>query len=135
MTFNKLSGRLSAALAGVLSTLFVSAAQAELELNMTRGVTPISRDLFDLHMIVLWICFWIGVIVFGAMAISIVKHRKSKGVTPATFHESTFAEILWTVIPFVILISMAFPAAKMLIKMEDTSDSEITIKVTEHQWK
>jgi cytochrome c oxidase subunit 2 len=86
-------------------------------------------------MFVLWICVWIGVIVFGAMAISIVKHRKDKGYVPATFHESTAAEIIWTIIPFAILITMAIPAAKTLIAMEDTSDSDITLKITGHQWK
>ena len=131
---NKIQRVMSILFGGALWTA-TTTAWAEWELNLTKGVTEISRDVFDMHMIVMWICFWIGVIVFGAMAISIVKHRKSKGVTPATFHESTFAEILWTIIPFVILISMAFPAAKMLIKMEDTSDAEITIKVTGHQWK
>ena len=120
---------------GGCSWLFANVAQAEWELNLTQGVTDISREVYDMHMMVLWICCGIGVVVFGAMTISIIKHRKSKGVTPATFHESTVAEIIWTIIPLVILIAMAIPAAKTLIVMEDTSDAEITVKVTGHQWK
>ena len=131
---NKIQRVMTILIGGALWTAS-GTALAEWELNLTEGVTEISREVFDMHMMVMWICFWIGVVVFGAMAISIVKHRKSKGAVPATFHESTAAEITWTIIPFVILISMAFPAAKMLIKMEDTSDSEVTIKVTGHQWK
>ena len=136
MTFNKLSGRLSAALAGVLSTLFVSAAQAELELNMTRGVTPISRDLFDLHMLVLWICVVIGVLVFGVMAWSIIFHRKSRGAVSAHFHESTMVEIFWTIGPLLILIAVAVPATATLLKLEDAkTNADINLEVTGIQWK
>ena len=110
-------------------------AAADWQLNLTEGVTEISREVYDMHMFVLWICVVIGVIVFGAMAYSIFYHRKSKGATPATFHESTTAELIWTVIPFIILVAMAIPAAKTLIVMEDTSDADITIKITGHQWK
>ncbi len=110
-------------------------AAADWQLNLTQGVTEISRRVYDMHMMVLWICVAIGVLVFGAMAISIVKHRKSKGVSAATFHESITAEMLWTVVPFVILVAMAIPAAKTLIVMEDSSDADITIKITGHQWK
>jgi cytochrome c oxidase subunit 2 len=110
-------------------------ASAEWELNLTRGVTDISRRVYDMHMMVLWICVVIGIIVFGAMAISIFAHRKSKGYTAATFHESIKAEVLWTIAPFLILVAMAWPAAKTLIAMEDTSNADITIKVTGHQWK
>ena len=78
-----------------------------LDLNMTEGVTDISQEVFGLHMLILWICVVIGVLVFGAMFWSILMHRKSKGVTPATFHESTSLEFLWTIVPFVILIGMA----------------------------
>ena len=123
----------------VLSGLFVLVmsftASADWQLNLTEGVTEISREVFGMHMMVLWICFWIGVLVFGAMTISIIYHRKSRGVTPATFHESTAAEIAWTIVPFVILIAIAIPAAKTLIVMEQTEDAEITLKVTGHQWK
>ncbi|MCZ6470664.1 MAG: cytochrome c oxidase subunit II [Gammaproteobacteria bacterium] len=136
MTFSKLSGRLSAALAGALSILFMSAAQAEYELNMPRGVTPISRDLYDLHMIVLWVCVVIGVLVFGAMAWSIIFHRKSRGAVAAQFHESTMVEIFWTIGPLLILIAIAVPATITLIDLEDArTAADINLEVTGIQWK
>ena len=91
------------------------------ELNLTQGVTPISREVYDLHMWILWVCIIIGIIVFGAMAWSIIYHRKSKGAVPATFHESTKLEILWTAVPFLILITIAVPATSTLLYMSDTS--------------
>lgn len=102
--------------------------------NMTEGVTDISKEVFDLHMLIFYICCVIGVLVFGAMAYSMVKHRKSKGYKAATFHESTTLEFLWTSVPFVVLIAIAIPAAGVLIKMEDTSNADMTIKVTGYQW-
>lgn len=105
------------------------------QLNMPVGVTPISREAHDLHMLMLLICVSIGVIVFGVMCYSIVYHRKSKGHAPAQFHHSTVAEIVWTIIPFLILVGFAIPATKGLIVMEDTSDADITIKITGYQWK
>ncbi len=136
MTFSKLSGRLSAALAGVLSILFISAARAEFELNMTRGVTPISRDLYDLHMLVLGICVVIGVAVFGVMAWSIFFHRKSRGAVAAHFHESTMVEIFWTIGPLLILIAVAIPATATLIDLEDArTATDINLEVTGIQWK
>ena len=119
----------------ITSALLINTANAGwLDLNMPEGVTDISQEVFDLHMLILWICVVIGVIVFGAMFWSIFMHRKSRGVTPAQFHESTSLEFLWTVVPFVILIGMAIPATKTLIKMYDHSDSEIHIKITGYQW-
>jgi cytochrome c oxidase subunit 2 len=102
--------------------------------NMTEGVTEISGQVFDLHMWIFYICCVIGVLVFGAMAITIFRDRKSKGVTPAKFHESTALEFIWTALPFVILIGISIPAAKVLIAMEDTSGAEMTVKVTGYQW-
>lgn len=127
--------RLAAILTVPLSALFTTRALADWELNLTPGVTEISREVYDMHMYVLGICVVIGIIVFGAMAYSIIRHRKSKGVTPAAFHESTLAEVVWTIIPFAILVTMAIPAARTLVAMEDTSNSDITVKVTGHQWK
>ena len=133
--------RTARALAGLLLSLFAlllllpPPLLADWEVNLPRGVSEISHEVYDMHMMVLYICAVIGVLVFGAMFISILKHRKSLGVTPATFSHSTTAEIIWTVIPFLILVGMAIPAAKALIKMEDTSNSELTIEVTGHQWK
>jgi len=119
----------------VLGAVLFSTAQAELALNMPKGVTEFSRDVYHLHMIVLWVCVVIAVLVFGAMIYSIIKHRKSKGNKPAQFTHSTKAEVIWTTIPIIILIVMAFPATRVLIKMEDPQDMEMTIKITGYQWK
>ena len=104
-------------------------------LNLPVGATELSRDVYGLHMTIFWICVAIGVAVFGVMIVSMVLHRKSRGVKPSNFHESTKVEIVWTVVPLVILITMAVPAARVLIKMEDFSDSELSIKVTGYQWR
>ena len=105
------------------------------ELNLRQGVTDISAQVYDLHMTILIICCVIGVLVFGVMLYSIVFHRKSRGVKPATFHESIKVEIAWTVAPFLILMFMAVPATKTLIAMEDTSAPDVSILVTGSQWK
>ncbi len=118
-----------------LLTLAADTAGADWQLNLPRGVTEISHTVYGMHMFVIYICAVIGVVVFGAMAVSIVRHRKSRGVVPAAFHENIVAELTWTVIPFVILIAMAIPAAKVLIKMEDTGNADLTVKVTGYQWK
>ncbi|HSH36931.1 cytochrome c oxidase subunit II, partial [Schnuerera sp.] len=115
--------------------LTAAPAFAEWVLNMPEGVTPTGRDVYGLHMTIVWICVAIGVLVFGAMLFSIVQHRKSRGVKPAQFHHSTAIEIVWTVIPLAILISMAVPATSVLIDMEDTSGADMTVKVTGYQWK
>jgi len=112
-----------------------SAVADEMRLNLTKGVTDISAKVYDLHMIIFYICCIIGAIVFGLMFWSIFHHRKSKGVEPANFHESTKVEILWTAIPFLILIGMAIPATNTLIAMEDTTDADLTVQVTGSQWK
>ncbi|GAA3544018.1 hypothetical protein GCM10022394_25060 [Zobellella aerophila] len=103
--------------------------------NMTPGVTDISRQVYDLHMTILLICVVIGILVFGAMFWAIIHHRKSKGAKAAQFHESTRVEILWTLIPFLILIAMAVPATRTLIAMEDPSQSDLTVQITGSQWK
>ena len=102
--------------------------------NMTPGVTPFSRDVYQLHMIVLIIVSIIGVLVFAAMFTSIYLHRKSRGAEAAKFTHSTRAEITWTIIPILILVVMAVPATRVLIDMEDTSGAELDIKVTGYQW-
>lgn len=103
--------------------------------NMTRGVTQQSVDHFDLHMIVLWICVVIGIGVFTVMFTSIVLHRKSRGHAPAKFNHSTKAEIIWTIIPVLILVVMAVPATTALVRMEDSSGAEMTVKITGFQWR
>ncbi len=105
------------------------------EINMTRGVSSLSREHYSLHMIILWVCAVIGILVFTAMFTSIVLHRKSKGHEPAQFSHSTKAEIVWTIIPVLILIAMAIPATSALVKMETPTGAEMTVKVTGFQWK
>lgn len=111
------------------------AASAEWALNLTEGVTPYSRTVYDLHMLILGVCTVIGIVVFGLMFYSMVKFRKSAGARAAQWHESTKVEVMWTLVPFLILIGMAVPATKALIMMEDVSGSDLTIKVTGYQWK
>jgi cytochrome c oxidase subunit II len=103
-------------------------------INLPRGVTTLSGDIYDLHMLIFWICVVIGVIVFGAMIVSIVLHRKSRGVEPAKWHHNTTIEVVWTVIPFLILIGMAIPSARTLISLEDYRDYDMSIQVTGYQW-
>jgi cytochrome c oxidase subunit 2 len=110
-------------------------ANADWALNMPKGVTDLSVETYNLHMMVFWWCVAIGVIVFGVMIISLFKHRKSRGVEPATFSHSTTAEVIWTAIPVVILLIMAVPAAETLVKLEDSRDPDISIVVTAYQWK
>ena len=130
--------KLRSAMRGVAiaaSTLWAGAATAEYGLNLTRGVTPISREVYDLHMIILYVVTVIGIAVFAVMFWSIFHHRKSRGAVPAKFHHSTAVELAWTIIPVIILVAMAVPATKTLIKMEETTDPDMTIKVTGYQWK
>jgi cytochrome c oxidase subunit 2 len=111
------------------------AALAAWEVNLPVGVTELSRDIHGLHMLIFWICVIIAAAVFGMMIYSIVKFRHSQGAVPANFDHSTKAEIVWTAIPVLILVGMAIPAAATLVKIEDTRDSELTVKVTGYQWK
>lgn len=122
------------ALAAVLASL-PAAALAAWELNMPVGVTELSRRIHALHMLILWVCVAIAVAVFGVMIYSIVKFRRSQGAVAANFDHSTRAEIVWTVIPIVILVAMAVPAAATLVRIEDTRNSELTVKVTGFQWR
>ena len=104
-------------------------------LNMTQGVTDISRKIYDLHMLIFWICVWIGVVVFGVMIYSIVTFRRSKGaVADTTLVHNTKVEVIWTIVPVVILVGMAVPAARTLIEIEDLRNTELTVKVTGYQW-
>ena len=105
------------------------------DLNLRVGVTELSREIYGLHMLILWICVAIAVAVFAVMIYSIATFRKSKGAVPATFDHNTKAEVIWTVIPVLILVGMAVPAAQTLVKIDDTRGSELTIKVTGYQWK
>jgi len=115
-------------------TLATSAAERS-DLNLRPGVTDISHEVYGLHMMMFYICVVIAVLVFSVMFYSMVKHRKSKGAKPAHFHDNVKVEIAWTVVPFLILIAMAVPAANTLIEMEDASKADITVLVTGSQWK
>ena len=121
--------------AGVALLLAGVPAYAAWDLNLRVGVTPLSREIYNLHMMVLWVCVAIAVAVFAVMIYSVATFRHSKGSVPAKFDHSTSAEVIWTVIPVLILVFMAIPAARTLVMIEDTSGSELTIKVTGYQWK
>lgn len=122
--------------ASLLSLIFTSGqALADYQMNLSPGVTTFSQGAYEIHMLVLWICVAIGAVVFGAMIYSIFTHRKSKGAVAATFDDNTTIEIVWTVVPFLILIAMAIPATKVLLAMEDVSNSDMSIKITGYQWK
>jgi len=120
---------------GALILLGAGNTYAEYPLNLTPGVTDISHKVFDLHMLIFTICTVVCIGVFAVLIYSIFTHRKSKGAVPATFHESTTVEIIWTTIPFLILVGMAVPATKTLLALEDTRDADMSIKVTGYQWK
>jgi cytochrome c oxidase subunit 2 len=108
---------------------------AEWGLNLPEGVTRISQEVHALHMTIFYICVAIAVVVFGVMLYSIIYHRKSRGAKAANFHESTVVEIIWTIIPLVILVVMAIPATITLIDMYDNTEAEIDIQITGYQWK
>ncbi len=129
---SKLTG-FAALLLGMAGT---AAANTSNGINLPPGVTDISRAIYGLHMEVFWICVGIAVVVFGAMIYSLVRFRHSKGAVPDTaMVHSTKVEIIWTIIPVVILVVMAVPAAEIILKMEDTRNSELSIRVTGYQWK
>ncbi|MCC5791276.1 MAG: cytochrome c oxidase subunit II [Legionellaceae bacterium] len=123
------------AMATMLLSCPVMAAADYWQLNMYKGVTPISKDMYDLHMIAMVICAIIGIVVFGIMIYSIIHHRQSKNYKPASFHDNTRLEIVWTIIPFLILIGLAIPATKVLIRMDDSSQADVTVKIVGYQWK
>jgi cytochrome c oxidase subunit 2 len=104
-------------------------------LNMTRGITDISNEVFELHMLIFWICVAIGVAVFSVMFYSMWAHTKKKNPVPAKFHENHKLEIAWTIIPFLILIAMAVPASKTLVKIYDDEAGDVNIQITGYQWK
>jgi cytochrome c oxidase subunit 2 len=125
-------GKWLVALSLLLSSNWV---HADWTVNMREGVTAISREVYSLHMTIFWVCVVIGVLVFGVMFLSMLLHRKSLGVKPADFHHSTKIEILWTIIPVIILIVMAVPSTRVLSAMYDSTDADIDIEVRGLQWK
>lgn len=125
-------------LLGLLSSalmLISTQAIAAWELNMPVGITAISRDTYDLHMLIAIICALIGVVVYGVLIWSLIKYRKSNGAKSASFHENTTIEIIWTVIPILILVAMAIPSTGVLRQIYDASESELDIMVTGYQWR
>jgi cytochrome c oxidase subunit 2 len=120
---------------GLLLWSIVGQAHAAWTTNMAPGATEVSHDVFNLHMIIFWICVVIGIVVFGAMFWSMIVHRRSTGQVAARFHESTKVEIMWTVVPLLILIVMAVPATRTLIRMYDNTESGLDIQITGYQWK
>ncbi len=122
--------------AGLALSIFgLGLAHADYTLNLTEGVTKVSKDVHDLHMLILWICVFVGIGVFCTMFYSIYHHRKSKGHKAEQFHHNTTVEIIWTIIPTAILIGMAIPATKTMLEMDDVQDADMSIKVTGWQWK
>src|SRR5438874_9726422 len=131
----KLAPRALAAAAAAAPPAAALAESGWSQLNMPVGVTDISRKIYDLHMTIFWVCVAIAVVVFGAMIWSIFAYRKSKGAIPdATLVHNTKVEFIWTVVPVFILIAMAVPAARVLVQIEDTTKTELAIKVTGFQW-
>ena len=112
-----------------------AAASSQNQVNMSPGVTELGLEIYDLHMLIFWICVVIGIGVFGVMLYSIIVHRKSSGREPAQFHHNTNVEIAWTVVPFLILVGMAVPATSTLLEVYDNDDAEMSVLVTGYQWK
>ncbi len=133
-----MSSKASIVMGGLVTALYSGLALAAADphqLNFPEPQSTIARQIYDQHTLALWICLAIFIVVFGAMFYSLLKHRKSQGYKAANFHHSTTVEIIWTIIPFVILIGMALPATKTVIAMKDTSSPDITVKTTGYQWK
>ena len=131
-----MDSKVTSMLAGTSAlTLYSGMVAGSYQLNLPAPQSRIAAEMYDLHTLVMWICVVIFIGVFGVMFYSLLKHRKSLGYKAANFHHSTTAEIIWTVIPFIILIGMAYPATQTIIDMKDTSNPDITIKVTGYQWQ
>ena len=134
-----MSSKVTATLLGLLALTFYSgmgmAAADPYQLNFQEPQSIIATETYDQHIVAMWVCVGIFVVVFGAMLYSLIYHRKSVGYKAANFHHSTTVEIIWTIIPFFILIGMAYPATKTIIAMKDTSSPDITVKVTGYQWQ
>ena len=124
------------ALAALAATLPVSlAAFATYDVDILPPASPMAQEAYDLHWGIMYVCIAIFVVVFGAMFWSIFKHRRSKGAKAAQFHENTTIEVIWTIIPFLVLIGMAYPATKTMLAMKDPSGADVTVKVTAYQWR
>jgi cytochrome c oxidase subunit 2 len=118
-----------------LSLLASGAALADYAMDILPPASPMAQDAYNLHWGILWVCVVIFFLVFGVMFWSIFKHRRSQGAKAAQFHENTTIEIIWTVVPLVVLVAMAWPATKTMLDMKDSGGADITIKVTALQWR
>ena len=134
MGLDMMRKRLTNAALAAMALATGAAANAAYDVDILPPASPIAQQIYDLHWAILWVCVGIFVIVFGAMFYSIFRHRKSVGAKAAHFHENTTIEVIWTVIPFIILIGMAYPATKTVLEMKDASSPDLTIKVTAYQW-
>jgi cytochrome c oxidase subunit 2 len=123
------------AVASALAASVSATALADYHVDILPPATPIAQQIYDLHFGILWVCVGIFVVVFGAMFWSVFAHRRSRGAQAAQFHENTTIEVIWTIVPFVILIGMAYPATRTVLDMKDGSNPDISIKVTAYQWK
>ncbi len=134
--FKKATTTINKGLAAIFLTIFSSQSFAAWnDLNMTQGVTAISKEVFGLHMLIFWICVAIGIVVFGVMFYSMFAFTKKKNPNPSTFHENTTLELAWTIVPFLILVLMAVPASNTLTKIYDDTEGDINIQVIGYQWK
>jgi cytochrome c oxidase subunit II len=115
--------------------MLLSPALVNAQINMPRGVTPISQDIYGLHMYVIWIVVGIMAVVYGVIVFSLIRHRKSKGAVAATFSQNNLLEIVWTVVPLIIITAIAVPSIRVLIEMDDYDAADLTVKITGHQWK
>ena len=123
------------ALLGTVLSMVTGGAHAAYELNLKAPATEIAGQIYDLHMLIVWVCLAIFIVVFSVMFYSIYKHRKSVGHKAVQFHEHHMLEVVWTIIPALILIAMAVPATKTIFAMKDTTAADMTVKVTGYQWK
>ena len=134
--FNKATTTINKSLAALfLAALSSKSFAAWDDINMTEGVTAISKEVFGLHMLIFWICVAIGIVVFGVMFYSMFAFTKKKNPNPSTFHENTKVELAWTIVPFLILVLMAIPASNTLTKIYDDTAGDINIQVIGYQWK
>lgn len=132
---SSLTRRFGSALAGTVLALTSGTATAEWGFNLQPPATPSAQEILTLHNLIMLVCLVIFIVVFGVMFYSLYAHRKSRGHEAAQFHDSTTMEVVWTIIPFLILIGMAIPSTATLINMEDTTESKLTVKATGYQWK
>jgi cytochrome c oxidase subunit II len=126
---------IKATLSGIGLALTSVVANAAYDYNLPPPGSQLTHDIYGLHVLIMWVCVVIFIVVFGAMFYSILKHRKSVGHKAEHFHENTAIEIAWTVIPFLILAGMAYPATKSVLNMKDTTSPDMTIKATAYQWR